>query len=182
MCELELQAKTRQARGGPATLLTHWRTCNICNQNTLFSRLPAFWVTNTMYEDSIQKASSVEVAEQRKGSVLRPVVTRGDSFHDEPDGARKLDDISRAGLGSTRLSRIPLSRGSSYQPDWTQDAEDVSVPPPVPVQELGSPEDLKDMLRMGRTQEMRVGLNSVTLSQKHGADSISTRECFANSR
>ncbi|KAG9549195.1 GABA permease, partial [Aureobasidium melanogenum] len=27
--------------------------------------------------------------------------------------------------------------------------------PPVPVQELGSPEDLKDMLRMGRTQEMR---------------------------
>lgn len=126
-----------------------------------------------MHEDSIQKASSVEVAERRKGSVLRPIVTRGDSFHDEPDGTRKLDDISRPGLGLTKLSssRIPLSRGSSYQPDWTQDAEDVSAPPPVPVKELGSPEDLKDMLRMGRTQEMRVGLESVVLSQKQGADS-----------
>ncbi|KAK6000980.1 hypothetical protein QM012_003063 [Aureobasidium pullulans] len=109
-----------------------------------------------MHEDSIQKASSVEVAERRKSSVLRPTITRGDSFLEERDGGRKLDDISRPGLGLTRLSssRIPLSRGSSYQPDWAQDAEEMSAPP-VPVEELGSPEDLKDMLRMGRTQEMR---------------------------
>ncbi|KAH0340770.1 GABA permease, partial [Aureobasidium melanogenum] len=109
-----------------------------------------------MHEDSIQKASSVEVAERRKGSFLRPITTRGDSFPDERDGNRKLDDIARPGLGLTRLSssRTPLSRGSSYQPDWAHDAEDMSAST-VPVQELGSPEDFKDMLRMGRTQEMR---------------------------
>jgi hypothetical protein len=124
-----------------------------------------------MHEDSIQKASSVEVAERRKGSFLRPITTRGDSFLDERDGSRKLDETSRSGLGLTKLSsgRIPLSRGSSYQPDWAQDADDMPAPP-VPVQELGSPEDLKDMLRMGRTQEMRVSLNLVAYSQRHGAD------------
>lgn len=125
-----------------------------------------------MPEDSIQKASSVEVAERRKGSVLRPIVTRGDSFYDEPDGSRKLDDISKQGPGLTRLSssRTPLSMSSSHQPDWTQDVEDASAPLPVPVKELGSPEDLKDMLRMGRTQEMRVGLDLLALSQKHRVD------------
>lgn len=124
-----------------------------------------------MHEDSIQKASSVEVAERRKGSILRPITTRGDSFLDERDGSRKLDESSRPGLGLTKPSsgRMPLSRGSSYQPDWAQDAEDMPGPP-VPVQELGSPEDLKDMLRMGRTQEMRVSLNFVAYLQRHGAD------------
>ena len=124
-----------------------------------------------MHEDSIQKASSVEVAERRKGSVLRPNTTRRDSSLDEPHGSRKLEDISRPGLGSTKLSssRIPLPRGNSYQPDWAQDAEDLPAPP-VPLQELGSPEDLKDMLRMGRTQEMRVGLSSVALLQKQKTD------------
>lgn len=111
-----------------------------------------------MHEDSIQKASSVEVAERRKGSFLRPITTRGDSFLDEQDGSRKLDDTTRS-VGLNRLSspRTPISRGSSYQPDWSHDAEDMPAPA-VPVQELGSPEDLKDMLRMGRTQEMRVSL------------------------
>jgi len=120
-----------------------------------------------MHEDSIQKASSVEVAERRKSSVLRPNTTRGDSFLDEPHGIQKSDDNSRPGPGLTKLSssRTPLSRGNSYQPDWAQDAEEMPTPP-VPLQELGSPEDLKDMLRMGRTQEMRVSLNSNTLLQR----------------
>ncbi|KAI4721651.1 hypothetical protein E4T48_02180 [Aureobasidium sp. EXF-10727] len=125
-----------------------------------------------MQQDSIQKASSVEVAEGRKGSLLRPIVIRGDSFFNERNANATLDDNTRLASGSlrprfnsissARTPTSPVPKSPSYRPDWAQDAEDMRVQPlPVDEDELGSPEDLRDMLRMGRTQEMRVGLDLV---------------------
>jgi len=115
-----------------------------------------------MPEDSINKSSSVEVIEARKRSLFRPVATRGDSFLVERDEGSKLDDDSapKASISSARSRPPPTPRTATYQPDWAQDAENLHMPP-VAEDDLGSPEDLKDVLRMGITQEMRVGLSSV---------------------
>jgi choline transport protein len=110
-----------------------------------------------MYEDSIQTASSVEVVESRKRSLLRPVVFKGDSFLAEPDEGRKpnFDSAPKASSSTAHSRPPPAPRGATYQPDWTQDAENAPIPSQT-VDDLGSPEDLKDVLRMGITQEMRV--------------------------
>ncbi|KAI4727594.1 hypothetical protein E4T49_04672 [Aureobasidium sp. EXF-10728] len=140
-----------------------------------------------MHEDSIQKASSVEVAEGRKGSLLRPIVIRGDSFFNERNANATLDNNSRLAssslrprlnsVSSARTPTSPAPKSPSYRPDWAQDAEDVRVQPlPVDEDELGSPEDLRDMLRMGTTQEMRVSLDLVG---PRGMELICmARECF----
>ncbi|KAI5273621.1 amino acid transporter [Aureobasidium subglaciale] len=117
-----------------------------------------------MQEESIQKASSVEVKQQRKGGFLRPTAVRGDSsrsgYNDNGSVKDKIRPISsgysRPRLVSTSSTYQPTSPAakSPYRPEWAQDAEDVAVPPAI-LNEDGSPEDLKDMLRMGRTQEMR---------------------------
>ncbi|KEQ96609.1 hypothetical protein AUEXF2481DRAFT_4085 [Aureobasidium subglaciale EXF-2481] len=117
-----------------------------------------------MQEESIQKASSVEVTQQRKGNFLRPTAVRGDSSRSGYDDSGSVKDkirpissgFSRPRLlstSSTYQSTSPAAK-SPYRPEWAQDAEDVAVPPAI-LNEDGSPEDLKDMLRMGRTQEMR---------------------------
>jgi choline transport protein len=115
-----------------------------------------------MHKDSIQKASSVEVAGSRKRSHLRPIVTKGDSFFNEREESRKLDNDSapKISISSARSRPPPTPRSAVYRPDWAQDAESAHIPQAA-VDDLGSPEDLKDVLRMGITQEMRVSLSSV---------------------
>jgi hypothetical protein len=83
-----------------------------------------------MYEDSIQTASSVEVVESRKRSLLRPVVFKGDSFLAEPDEGRKpnFDSAPKASSSTARSRPPPAPRGATYQPDWTQDAENAPIP------------------------------------------------------
>jgi choline transport protein len=100
-----------------------------------------------MREDSIHKASSVEVVEASKRSLLRPILIKGDSFFTERAECKKLDDDFTRSRPSPALT--------SYLPDWAQDAENVPIPSGA-TQDLGSPEDIKDVLRMGITQEMRV--------------------------
>lgn len=117
-----------------------------------------------MQQDSIQKATSVDITPQRKGSFLRPVTVRGDSFRSELDGSGKAGKPPRpistgslrpisTGTSTVHWPSSPAAR-SSYQPEWAQDTENVLLPAAT-VDDHGSPEDLKDMLRMGRTQEMR---------------------------
>ncbi|TIA15667.1 amino acid transporter [Aureobasidium pullulans] len=117
-----------------------------------------------MQQDSIQKATSVDITPQRKGSFLRPVTVRGDSFRSELDGSGKAGKPPRpistgslrpisTGTSTVHWPSSPAAR-SSYQPEWVQDTENVLLPAAT-VDDHGSPEDLKDMLRMGRTQEMR---------------------------
>jgi hypothetical protein len=120
-----------------------------CDRTFCPSKLPAFWVADTMLEDSIHKASSVEVVESSKRSHLRPLLIKGDSFFTERDEGRKLDD------GFTRSRPSPSPRGATFLPDWAQDAENMPMPSGTE-HDLGSPEDIKDVLRMGITQEMRV--------------------------
>ena len=112
-----------------------------------------------MPEDSIHNSSSVEVVEPSKRSLLRPIVTKGDSFVVERHDSRNPDDGSapKASISSARSRLSPAPRSATYRPEWAQEAENMQIPP-VAVDELGSPEDLKDVLRMGITQEMRVSL------------------------
>lgn len=112
-----------------------------------------------MPEDSINKSSSVEVVEARKRKLLRPVAIRGDSFLVERDEGGNPDDdyAPKPSISSARSRPPPTPRSATYQPDWAQDAENMHMPP-VAEDELGSPEDLKDVLRMGITQEMKVSL------------------------
>jgi hypothetical protein len=110
-----------------------------------------------MFEDSIQKASSVEVVGSRKRGLLRPVTTKGDSFlaeHDE-DTTRDDDSALKASISTARSRPSPAPRGASYQPDCTQDADNTPVQSGT-MHDVGSSEDRKDVLRMGITQEMRV--------------------------
>ncbi|CAD0052216.1 unnamed protein product, partial [Aureobasidium pullulans] len=110
------------------------------------------------------KATSVDITPQRKGGFLRPVTVRGDSFRSELDGSGKAGKPPRpistgslrpisTGTSTVHWPSSPAAR-SSYQPEWAQDTENVLLPAAT-VDDHGSPEDLKDMLRMGRTQEMR---------------------------
>ncbi|KAI5198440.1 amino acid transporter [Aureobasidium subglaciale] len=118
-----------------------------------------------MHEENIQIASSVEVTQQRKRNFLRPTAVRGDSSRSEYDDNGSVnDEIRPISSGSSRPRLISTSSAyqstspaakSPYRPEWAQEAEDMAVPQAI-VNENGSPEDLKDMLRMGRTQEMRV--------------------------
>ena len=112
-----------------------------------------------MHEDSIQKASSVEVVGSRKRSHLRPIVTKGDSFIEE-SGKLDNDSAPKVSISSARSRPPPTPRSAVYRPDWAQDAETTHMPQTA-VDDLGSPEDLKDVLRMGITQEMRVSLSSI---------------------
>jgi hypothetical protein len=111
-----------------------------------------------MYEDSIQTASSVEVVESEKRSFLRPVAFKGGSFLAEHDDGRKPDVGSAPKVSSStaRSRPSPAARRATYQPDWTQDAENTPLPSET-VDDLGSLEDLKDVLRVCITQEMGVG-------------------------
>jgi len=125
-------------------------------EHSALLEIPASWVTDTMYEDSIQTASSVEIVESRKRSLLRPVAFKGDVFLAEHDDGIKPDVGSAPKVSSStaRSRPSPAPRTPTYQPDWTQDAENKPLPSGN-VDGLGSPEDLKDVLRMGITQEMR---------------------------
>jgi choline transport protein len=113
-----------------------------------------------MHEDSIQKASSVQVVGSRKRSHLRPIVTKGDSFFVEESGKLDNDSAPKTSISSARSRPPPTPRSAVYRPDWAQDAENAHIPQAA-VDDLGSPEDLKDVLRMGITQEMRVSSSSV---------------------
>jgi choline transport protein len=100
-----------------------------------------------MLEDSTHKASSVEVVEASKHSLRRPLVVKG-AFAEREECRRLDDDFAHS-------HPSPVPRGASYLPDWAQDAEIMPIPSGTE-QDLGSPEDIKDVLRMGITQEMRV--------------------------
>lgn len=132
-----------------------------------------------MQQDFIQKATSVDITPQRKGSFLRPVTVRGDSFRSELDGSGKAGKPPRpistgslrpisTGTSTVHWPSSPAAR-SSYQPEWAQDTENVLLPAAT-VDDHGSPEDLKDMLRMGRTQEMRVRMDLLTERSIKNAD------------
>lgn len=124
-----------------------------------------------MPEDSINKTSGVEVVEARKRKLLRPIAIRGDSFVVERDeGGNSDNDYARKpSISSARSRPPPTPRSATYQPDWAQDAENMHMPP-VAEDELGSPEDLKDVLRMGIVQEMRVSSSSRKSWGNHDAN------------
>jgi hypothetical protein len=69
---------------------------------------------------------------------------------------------------------------SNYQPEWAQDPTNTVVPPSS-VKEHGSPEDHKDMIRMGRAQEMRVSLDRPFQNQLEMLINVA-RECSDSSR
>lgn len=110
---------------------------------------------------SMKIASSIEVAE-RRSSVLRATATRGDNFRGDLDGGRiSIGSLKPILTNDTRpistSSVSPLS-ASTYKPEWAEPEEHLRPSMALEHDHWQTPGDLRDMLRMGKTQELKVCL------------------------